>query len=149
MTESQPYVQVDRNGLEVLGRAECLQLLGRSMLGRIAITYRALPLILPINFRLLDEQIVFRTGVGTKLDAAAVNAVVAFEVDDMDPMTHTGWSVLVTGLASEVTTPSARARLDQAQIPYWAPAEGDRLVEISTDMISGRRIVPATHTTTH
>ena len=39
----------------------------------------------------------------------------------MDPLWHTGWSVVVTGLAHEVTDPEDRARLDGADIPYWAP----------------------------
>ncbi len=138
-------VSVDRNGLLILDRAECLTLLGGARLGRVGITCGALPTILPINFRLLDERVVFRTGVGTKLDAATSNAVVAFEVDEMDPMWHTGWSVVVTGLAREVTSAHDRARLDDANIPYWAPAAGDRVVEISTEMISGRRIVPTRH----
>lgn len=142
-------MEVDRNGLEILGRSECLQLLGGARLGRVGVTFGALPTILPINFRLVDERIVFRTGLGTKLDAATSNAIVAFEVDEMDPLWHTGWSVVVTGLAHEVTSPEELARLDEADIPYWAPAEGDRIVEISMEMISGRRIVPAVHPWPH
>lgn len=139
-------VEIDRNGLEILDRAQCLDLLGGTRLGRVGITLGALPTILPINFRLVDERIIFRTSAGTKLDAATSNAVVAFEVDEMDPLWHTGWSVVVTGLAREVTEPEELARLDGADIPYWAPAAtGDRIVEISTEMISGRRIVPSVH----
>jgi nitroimidazol reductase NimA-like FMN-containing flavoprotein (pyridoxamine 5'-phosphate oxidase superfamily) len=139
-------VEMDRNGLEVLGRAECLDLLGGARLGRVGITLGALPTILPINYRLVDERIIFRTSAGTKLDAATCNAVVAFEVDEVDPLWHTGWSVVVTGLAREVTDPEELARLDGAHLAYWAPAAaGDRVVEISTEMISGRRIVPSVH----
>jgi nitroimidazol reductase NimA-like FMN-containing flavoprotein (pyridoxamine 5'-phosphate oxidase superfamily) len=140
-----PYepVEHDRNGLEVLGRAECLRLLDQVTLGRVGITVGALPAVLPINFRLVDDRIVFRTSGGTKLDAATRNAVVAFEVDDMEPIGHTGWSVMVTGVAREVTDPAELAALGSANIPRWAPADGERVVEISTDMISGRRIGPA------
>jgi uncharacterized protein len=145
-TKGGQMVEMDRNGLEILDRVECLSLLGGARLGRVGITLGALPTILPINYRLVDEQIVFRTAGGTKLDAATSNAVVAFEVDDMDPLWHTGWSVVVTGLARVVTDPENLARLDDADIPYWAPdAAGDRIVEISTEMISGRRIVPSVH----
>ena len=138
-------MEVDRNGLEILDRAECLQLLGGARLGRVGVTFGALPRILPINYRLVDEQVVFRTSAGTKLDAATANAIVAFEVDEMDLLWHTGWSVVVTGLAHEVTsTPGARPAR-RADIPYWAPAPGDRIVAISTEMMSGRRIVPSVH----
>jgi hypothetical protein len=148
MTELQhgardPHVmQVDRNGLEVLDRHTCLELLGGARLGRLGLSLGALPTILPINFRLVDDRIGFRTGAGTKLDAATNRSVVAFEVDDIDPLWHSGWSVVVTGLAHEVTDPEDRARLDAANIPYWAPSAGDRIVGISTEMISGRRITP-------
>ena len=79
------FVEVDRNGLEVLDRQECLRLLATATIGRIGITLGALPVILPVNFRLVDDRIVFRTGVGTKLDAATCNTIVAFEVDAVDP----------------------------------------------------------------
>ena len=99
----QHLAQVDRNGLEVLSRGECLQLLGGATLGRIGITIQALPLILPVNFKLVGHAIVFRTGPGTKLDAATRGSVVAFEADEIEPFSHAGWSVVVTGVAQEVT----------------------------------------------
>ena len=103
--------EIDRNGLEVLNRADCLQLLRTASLGRIGITAGALPTILPINFRVDGERILFRTGVGTKLDAATRGTVVAFEADDIDPMYHSGWSVVVTGVAREVDDPDDRGVL--------------------------------------
>lgn len=137
-------VEVDRNGLEVLDRDECLRLLTAATIGRIGVSMGALPVVLPINFRLVDERIVFRTGVGTKLDAASADAVVAFEVDDFDPFSHTGWSVVVTGTAHEVTDAAAIAVLRLSHVPRWAPVGDDRVVAIDTDRVSGRRI---THTT--
>jgi hypothetical protein len=92
-------VEVDRNGLEVLSRDECLRLLGTAALGRVAVTTAALPTILPVNFRFDGRHILIRTGRGTKLDAATRNAVVAFEVDEVEPATREGWSVVVTGVA--------------------------------------------------
>lgn len=133
-------VEIDRNGLQVLDRDECLQLLGRATLGRVGVSAGALPNILPVNFRLVGHEVVFRTNVGTKLDAAACNAVVAFEVDDLDPIYHTGWSVVVLGVAREVTDAAERQRFDAARIPRWAPVDAQRIVAISTDMVSGRRI---------
>jgi nitroimidazol reductase NimA-like FMN-containing flavoprotein (pyridoxamine 5'-phosphate oxidase superfamily) len=134
--------EVDRNGLEILSREDCLRLLASATLGRVGITFGALPTILPINFRLVGERIVFRTGVGTKLDAGTSNAIVAFEVDDIDPFSHTGWSVVVIGEAGEVTDPDDLTELMKANIPRWAPSGDDRIVSVSTPMISGRRLVP-------
>ncbi len=129
--------EVDRNGLEVLDRAECLRLLRTASLGRIAITTGALPTILPINFRVDGERILFRTGVGTKLDAATRGAVVAFEVDELEPMYHSGWSVVVVGVAREVENPTDQAMFTT---PRWAPGVIERLVEIDIEQISGRRL---------
>lgn len=129
--------QIDRNGLEVLDRAECIRLLRTVALGRIGITAGALPTILPINFRVDGERVLFRTGVGTKLDAATRGTVVAFEADAIDPMYHSGWSVVVTGIAREVEDPDDRAT---STTPRWAPGQSERLVEVSMDEISGRRL---------
>lgn len=138
-------VEVDRNGLEILGREECLRLLATATIGRLGMTSGALPVVLPVNFRLVGDDIVFRTGAGTKLDAATRNAVVAFEVDSFDPFSHEGWSVMVTGMAEEATDPRQRAVLERANIPRWALSGDGRYVCVATDMLSGRRILPGLH----
>lgn len=133
-------MEVDRNGLEVLDREHSLRLLATATLGRIGVTSGALPVVLPVNFRLVNDLVVFRTGVGTKLDAATRNQIVAFEADDFEPFSHAGWSVLVTGTAREVTDPSEVAALSVVPIPRWAPRGAGRTVAISTDLVSGRRL---------
>src|SRR5436309_9845183 len=96
-------MEIDRNGLEVLDREECLRLLGTATLGRIGLQAKALPMVLPVNFAIDGDRIVIRTGWGTKLDAATRGAVVAFECDSINAFDHTGWSVAVTGVAHEVS----------------------------------------------
>lgn len=136
------YQEVDRNGLDILDRGESLALLGTASVGRLGITFGALPTIVPVNFRLIGEEIVLRTTIGTKLDAATCNRIVAFEVDAIDAFAHTGWSVVVVGLAREVTDAAERAALDPSRIPRWAPVDSDRVVAISTEMVTGRRLGP-------
>ena len=63
-------MEVDRNGLEVLDRDECLRLLAFATIGRVGFTSGALPAVLPVNFHLDGERILVRTGRGSKLDAA-------------------------------------------------------------------------------
>lgn len=133
-------MEVDRNGLEVLERHECLRLLALATLGRIGFTSAALPTVLPINFHLDGERILVRTGRGSKLDAALQNAVVAFEVDDFDPIDHSGWSVAVTGVATEVSDPAELDASRQEPIARWAPAGDEAVLAISTELLSGRRI---------
>jgi nitroimidazol reductase NimA-like FMN-containing flavoprotein (pyridoxamine 5'-phosphate oxidase superfamily) len=135
-------MNVDRNGLEVLDRNESLRLLETATLGRIAITSNALPMVLPVNFRFDGSQVLFRTAAGTKLDAATDHAVVAFEVDEIDPATETGWSVVVTGMAREVTDPAELDAARRHRLTRWASGDGDRVVSIRADLVSGRRIPP-------
>jgi hypothetical protein len=98
--------------------------------------------VLPVNFRLDGERIMIRTGRGTKLDAATVDAVVAFEVDEVDAATESGWSVLVTGVAHEMTDPVELAAVRDDPPARWAPSGDARVITISTDLVSGRRIAP-------
>lgn len=133
-------MELDRNGLEVLERAECLQLLGNAVIGRVAVSSGALPIILPVNFLLDGERILMRTGKGTKLDHALAGAVVAFEVDDIDRWRHQGWSVAVTGVATVVDDPDDLVRIECLPLAHWAPGDGEHVVALSAELVTGRRI---------
>jgi nitroimidazol reductase NimA-like FMN-containing flavoprotein (pyridoxamine 5'-phosphate oxidase superfamily) len=135
--------KADRNGLEVLDREECLALLDGGVLGRVALCMGALPTILPVSYRLVDELVLFRTGIGSKLDAATRGAVIAFEVDGFDSDAHTGWSVVVTGIAQDTPSTEWAAPILASGIPRWAPHGDTRVLHLPTDIISGRRIVTA------
>ena len=132
---------VDRNGLEVLEETECFRLLSHATVGRIGLSMGALPVILPVNFLVDDRRILIRTGSGTKLDAALHDAVVAFEVDHIDPFEHGGWSVCVTGVAREVHDRDDLARIAALPLAHWTPNGLGHVMEVSTDLVSGRRIV--------
>ena len=135
-------MEVDRNGLEVLEREECLRLLDTVVVGRVAFTSQALPCVLPVNFRRDGDRILFRTGKGTKLATATRNTVVGFEFDDFDPDTHTGWSVLVVGMAHRLRDRDAADATSSLDLPRWAPHGDGHVVAVSTEIVSGRRIQP-------
>ena len=133
---------VDDIGLAVMDEQECMEHLRNASVGRVAVTIGAVPAVFPVNFGVLEDGgIVFRTGTGTKLDAAMRNAVIAFEVDDVDPLYHEGWSVLVVGVADELRDPARIAHALNLPLASWAPGTRDHLVCLHPDMISGRRIV--------
>lgn len=94
-----------------------------------------------MNFWCDGDRVLIRTTEGTKLDAALHHAVVAFEVDDFDPLYHSGWSVMVTGVAEEVTDPCELHGLFGAPLARWAPPGQERLVAVAADLVTGRRIV--------
>jgi hypothetical protein len=130
-----------RTGLEVLDWGECLALLGRSSLGRIAVVMNGRPLIFPVNFALDGDAIVLRTDPGTKLYGAR-NGPVAFECDGTDAVYHTGWSVLATGHAVEVRHASDRARLERLPLGPWCPGPKAIWLRIQPRGLTGRRIPP-------
>ncbi len=127
--------------VEELTRAQCLELIATVPVGRIGVSIRALPVILPVNFVLVGESIVFRTIPGTKLDAATANAVVAFEVDSYAPDGTSGWSVLIQGVSSLITDPADLLALADISLRAWAFDGGvaTRLVRIESSFIRGRR----------
>jgi nitroimidazol reductase NimA-like FMN-containing flavoprotein (pyridoxamine 5'-phosphate oxidase superfamily) len=131
--------EVDRNGLEVLSREGCLCLLASATLGRVAFTSGALPRVLPVSFHLDRERILVGTGRGSQLDVALQDVVVAFEADDFDLIHHSGWSVAVTGVATEVSDPTELDRARQLPVARWAPAGDEVVISISTELVSGRR----------
>jgi nitroimidazol reductase NimA-like FMN-containing flavoprotein (pyridoxamine 5'-phosphate oxidase superfamily) len=129
------------NGLEILSPAQCRDLLRRTAVGRVAVTVAALPAIFPVNYVLLDDQIVFLTGEGTKLRAALERAVVAFQVDHFDDATGSGWSVMAVGLAEEITDPAEVAAAAELDLHPFAAGDRTRFVKIRPEFLSGRRIV--------
>jgi nitroimidazol reductase NimA-like FMN-containing flavoprotein (pyridoxamine 5'-phosphate oxidase superfamily) len=133
-------MEVDRNGLEVLFRGECLRLLAMGTIGRIGMSSGALPTVLPVNYHFDGQRILVITSAGSKLEAALRNAVVAFEVDDFDASDHTGWSVVAVGVARVVYDDDELDRIRSLPVTRWAPQGEWHAITISIDWISGRRI---------
>ena len=131
----------DSSGLEILEREECLALLKTQPVGRIVFTDRALPAVQPVNFVLDGEAIIIRTTPGSKLSGATHDAVVAFEVDEIDAEEHSGWSVTAVGHASVVRDEEERRRLDALPLRPWALGQRDHFLRIPVDMVTGRRLL--------
>ena len=127
-------------GLEVLSEEECRELLALEHVGRVGVTMQGLPVIVPVNYALVDGDIVFRTSPGTRLQAATQRAVIAFEVDSHDTKDGPGWSVLVIGRSSNVTDDGEHAELEQRAIMSWPGVAHTRYVRIRPEVISGQRI---------
>ncbi|MFI9151644.1 pyridoxamine 5'-phosphate oxidase family protein [Streptomyces sp. NPDC053367] len=127
-----------------LGPQECRRLLSTHGVGRIAVSAPdGHPAVVPVNYEVMDDAIVFRTAPDS-VPAAAVGTEVAFEVDHVDEAMSQGWSVLAVGPASVVTEPDAVRRLAQrAHTEPWAGGAREMWVSIRPTRLTGRRIVPA------
>lgn len=130
----------DDHALLELERDECLALLGSVPVGRLVHTARALPAIWPVNFTLLPGAIYLRTSHGSGIwRAADADAVIAFEVDDIDVGGRYGWSVVVIGRAGLVHDDVALRRLRQALPGSWASGDREQVVRIPLELVEGRR----------
>lgn len=111
-------------------------MLREGRLGRVAVRLTNELVILPVYYALLEDDIVFRTSSGTKLNAALLRTTVAFEVDHDDP----GWSVLVTGHAQEVRG-SAEQAVARTVLGYgWPARQRECIVRIRAEKVTGRRL---------
>jgi uncharacterized protein len=128
-------------GLELLSEAQCIALLQTHHLGRVGITVGGLPVILPVNYAWIDDTIVFRTSVGTKLHAATQKAVVAFEVDAHDDERRTGWSVLAVGRCARVDEADEVDAYQQLSVEPWVDGARNDFVRVTPELLTGRRIV--------
>ena len=130
-----------RTGIETIPRKECLRLMAGESVGRVGVVVGGRPHVLPVNYVLDGDAIVFRTAEGTKLDGAARSAV-AFEVDRIDPVMRSGWSVVVNGVADEVSVFDRFTldRLESLPLHPWAPGEKPHVVRIIPLSITGRRV---------
>lgn len=126
--------------MEEIPREECLQLLSRRDLGRIAIVVDGRPQIFPVNYVVRSGAIVFRTAPGTKLSYGP-GSPVAFEVDEYIPVAGVGWSVMVQGIARDVTEAEDDFAwaMRPATVHPMAPGEKAHKLAIDPAEITGRR----------
>lgn len=124
---------------ETLDRRTCLELLPTVAIGRVAwATSTGVVVVLPVNFVLEGESIVFSTGPGDKLTAVRDGRRVSFEADDVERAVHSGWSVLVTGTAEVVQDPEQVHRIEQLHLESWATTSDRLFVRLPTTEITGR-----------
>ena len=118
----------------------CWRLLARRPAGRIGFVAGGEPVVLPVNHAVDGQSIVIRTGQTSMLEALGGGAAVAFEIDETDAFSETGWSVLVKGLASEITDLAQRADVERLPLHPWAPGPKDRWIRIAPSAVTGRSI---------
>jgi hypothetical protein len=132
--------------LEHLDEAECLRLISPGGIGRIAYVGRYDLTVLPVNYKLHDGAIIFRTSqdslTGEDLQTGIAHAEyqVAFEIDDIDEAAREGWSVLIHGPAHEMTTDAERASVEESGVDPWPGGPKERAIRITPNRIVGRRL---------
>jgi hypothetical protein len=131
-----------KSRIKELDATECRRLLHTAKVGRLAFTDDSGPDVLPINFSMDgDDILIATTGYGA-IARAATGARVAFEIDELDPYTESGWSVVVRGHAHRVAPFDIPP--DGPERPYpWAEGNRSYILRINADSVTGIRLIPA------
>lgn len=118
---------------------ECRDRLATRGVGRVALAGAEGPRVYPVNYAVVGDAVVYRTAAGSPL-AADPGENVAFETDQLDEATSTGWSVLVTGPAEHITAPPSIEEATEPVPEPWAGGNRELWVRIRPDHVTGRRI---------
>ncbi len=127
--------------LDELSLEACLNLLRDGSVGRIGVVVDDFPVVVPINYRLVETEgrprVIVRTRLGNVVERASLN--VAFEIDEIDPLHQQGWSVLIRGTLQHVDLDAADFRESFDPHP-WLNDERDTWLIVEPFSITGRRL---------
>jgi nitroimidazol reductase NimA-like FMN-containing flavoprotein (pyridoxamine 5'-phosphate oxidase superfamily) len=128
-----------QDATEILGEAQCWELLDRAQVGRLAVDIAGQPDIFPINFLVNEGGIVFRSAAGTKLAGAVLNRFVAFEIDGYEPDDRVAWSVVVKGQARAIEAMQEVFDAEELPLYPWLAWDKPNFVRIEPMVVTGRR----------
>jgi uncharacterized protein len=124
-----------------LSYAECRTLLMREQTGRVAVSTPDGPHIVPINYSIVDESIVFRTTPFSILATYGRNAKLAFEIDSFRDSRRIGWSVVARGRAGAVLEPEELAHIRKVWPPEpWADGPRQLHFRLTWAELTGRSL---------
>ena len=124
---------------EILDETTCRTLLATQAVGRIAYVWNGDPHIVPVNFVVTDDRIVFRSDPGDKVEHLPLHRV-CFEADEVGPTV--AWSVVVHGVARDVTTAlnEEYERMRHQKVATFAVLADPHWIAIDIETIEGRRL---------
>jgi len=127
-----------KNSLDV---AECWRLLEAQTIGRLATSTDHGPRIWPVNYRVRERSLIFRSAPGSKVSDIGRDPRVAFEIDGLESGLH--WSVVVLGTARVVDRDVPGPRTERDELHPVAPGPKPVLFTIDPESVSGLRFVSA------
>jgi nitroimidazol reductase NimA-like FMN-containing flavoprotein (pyridoxamine 5'-phosphate oxidase superfamily) len=127
-------------GPAVLTRDECWARLGAACVGHLAYTAHALPVIRPMRYAVVGQELLLVTS-SDELARQVDGQVVAFEVDAVADHRE-AWSVVALGTARFVTDPGEIARLGDQPVASWSGADRPHRVLLTVGRLTGRLLLP-------
>ena len=126
--------------LVTIDEKECRDLLAGGGVGRVIFRSAGRPVALPVNFKTLVGDVIFRSTDDGEVAAIASKEQVSFEVDRIDDAMREGWSVLATGMVHSVRAAKQIHELEALGIEPWAGGERDTYFRLSVTKLTGKRI---------
>jgi nitroimidazol reductase NimA-like FMN-containing flavoprotein (pyridoxamine 5'-phosphate oxidase superfamily) len=120
---------------------ECLELISRGGVGRVALSTPTGPEIFPVNFVVDARAIVFRTSPYSVLGTYSWGGEIAFEADEIFPDERQGWSVVAHGRGGIISGLADLERLRSMRQPEpWAAGTRPLYIRLTWSRISGRAL---------
>jgi len=131
----------DMTSASLMAEDACLVALRTERIGRIVLTERAMPVAVPVSYLVTNDSVVVRLPDEGASDWHAAGSVVALEADAHD--VDGGWSVLVLGMADQVTDTGQIDGFDRTVPITWADTPGSAAyLRIPFSLVTGRRLGP-------
>lgn len=124
-----------------LSEPECEDLLRAGVVGRVAACTPTGPHVVPVNYAVIDDAVVFRTTPYSVLGSQPLRSIIALETDHFDYEHQRGWSVVARGRAEMVVNAAELASIRSAWDPgTWASGTRVLYVRMSWYELTGRRL---------
>lgn len=118
----------------------CQRLIRKSFLGRVALCAADGPHIVPVNYSIVDDFVVFRTSPYSVVGTFGRNSMLAFEVDHIDPDEKYSWSIVVRGRCQWVDNPDTIASIEASGTAPWASGSRHLYLRLPMTDITGRQL---------
>jgi Pyridoxamine 5'-phosphate oxidase len=131
--------------VDLLGEAECWELLASGALARLVYNSRYGPTALPVTYRIDEGSLVLGTWDPVLFDEdlrtgiAQAEYQVAVEADQIDVDAREGWIVLIRGAAHHLDAEAERAPFVDAGLEPWIEGVPAHFIRVNPASIWGNR----------
>jgi transcriptional regulator with XRE-family HTH domain len=118
----------------------CWRFLTLSCVGRLAFVSERGPTVLPVNYRVHDHAVIFRTDTSSHFARLEGQAPIGFEVDRFDEAFSEGWSVFASGHVRRPADDSELSAIQSLGVEAWAGGNRNTYLMLEVDEVTGRQV---------
>lgn len=132
----------DNRTFERLDVEECWRLVGEHGVGRVVFEGDADGTqVVPTRYDARSGTAFFRAQIFGELARRVHTRTTTLQVDELDPHTLTGWSIVMTGTARRVSDAETMASLWTLDRPQpWIPGPFTQWIALPVDHVRGQRV---------